>query len=202
MTTPRKTKVPATKIEVPQSKEQVNQYLASIADLQARRDALVRETEAKINTLRQGLTEPLADIERQETALAKGVQIWCDANRLAMTQGGKKKTITFNTGEVNWHKRPPSVDFKRGSKVEEIIQKLKTLKLFEIVRTKEEVNKEAILALPKEPTSESDGLTQQYLKENVPEIVIKTDVEDFNIVPFHIKPASAPIVQPEQGEAQ
>ena len=112
--------------------------------------------------------------ERIET-LQKGVQTYCEAHRSELTNEGKVKTANFVTGEVQWRQRPPSVTV-RG--VDAVIEALKRLGLSKFVRTKEEVNKEAIL-------NEPDQV------RGVAGISIVTGVEDFVITPFEATPEAA-----------
>lgn len=103
------------------------------------------------------------EIERYQ----KGVQAWCEANREQITNGGKTKTASFTTGEVNWRVRPPSCSI-RGA--EAVLDALRRLGLSRFIRSKEEINKEAIL-------NEPDAV------KGVAGISI-VQGEDFNIEPF------------------
>ncbi|PLX97297.1 MAG: host-nuclease inhibitor protein Gam, partial [Desulfuromonas sp.] len=121
----------------------------------------------EIATIKQRYEEqakPLGDDIRQ---LSQGVQVWCEANREAITQGGKVKFATLTTGKVNWRTRPPKVTL-RGK--ESILENLKRLGLARFVRTSEEINKEAMLNEP-------------ALAKTVPGVNI-TQGEDFVITPF------------------
>lgn len=100
--------------------------------------------------------------------LQTGVQAWCEANRDTLTDGGKVKSANLITGEVSWRQRPPSVSV-RG--VDAVIDTLKRLGLGVFVRTKEELNKEAILNEP-------------HQVRGVAGLQVVTGVEDFAIVPF------------------
>jgi len=73
------------------------------------------------------------------------VQVWCEANRAELTNGGKTKTANLGSGEVKWRMRPPSVRLSGGDAV---LDALRSLGLSRFVRQREEVNKEAILAEP------------------------------------------------------
>jgi phage host-nuclease inhibitor protein Gam len=55
------------------------------------------------------------------------------------------KTVALTTGEIGWRLRPPKV-VVRG--VEAVLDKLKRMGLDRFIRTKEEINKEAILNEP------------------------------------------------------
>jgi len=103
--------------------------------------------------------------------LQQGVQGYCEANRDTLTNGGKTKTAGFVTGDVQWRQRPPSVSV-RGA--DAVIDTLKRLGLGRFIRTKEEVNKEAIL-------NEPDDV------RGVAGIALVTGQEDFVITPFEAK---------------
>ena len=130
---------------VPQSKEQVADAIREIGERNRellRIEADMNDEIAKIKEAYERDAEPHRD---RLKALNAGAQIWCEANRDALTNAGKVKTALFATGEVAWRTRPPSV-VVRGA--EAVIDRLRRLGLARFVRTKDEVNKEAILAEP------------------------------------------------------
>jgi len=102
------------------------------------------------------------------TALTFGVQAWCEVHRMDLTQGGKTKTVLLPTGEVKWRTTPPSVSIK-GS--DAVMQLLREKQLTRFIRTKDEINKEAILA-------------DQAAVVGIAGITIK-QVEEFVIEPFN-----------------
>ncbi|MCX1853849.1 host-nuclease inhibitor Gam family protein, partial [Escherichia coli] len=99
---------------------------------------------------------------------SKGVQGWCEANRDELTNGGKVKTANLVTGDVSWRVRPPSVSI-RG--MDAVMETLERLGLQRFIRTKQEINKEAILLEPKAVAG-------------VAGITVKSGIEDFSIIPF------------------
>lgn len=156
---------------VPQSKDEVAADIKSIGDLQREQQALIavmNEAIADITAEAQPRIEALA---QQIDALQGGVQAWCEANRDALTHGGKTKTADFITGTVNWRQRPPSVAV-RG--MEAVLDTLRRMNLTRFIRTKEEVNKEAIL-------NEPDAV------RGVAGITVRTGIEDFIISPFELE---------------
>ena len=98
----------------------------------------------------------------------KAIQAWCESHRDELTKNGKQKTGYFNTGEVQWRQSPPSV---RVMKADQVIENLKLLGLVQFIRTKEEINKDAILLDPATASTVS-GIT------------IKAGMEEFNVKPF------------------
>lgn len=155
-------------IDVPQNNGECAADIKQIGDLQ--RD-LQREVTAMNDAIANVTAQyqPYIDAMNQQIeGLRKGVQAYCEANRSDLTNGGKVKTSNFVTGEVQWRKRPASLKI---TGVESVIKALKLLKLKDFIRTKEEINKEAILNEPKRV-------------EGVAGIKIIKDVEDFVITPF------------------
>ncbi|MGX2948562.1 host-nuclease inhibitor Gam family protein [Frederiksenia canicola] len=115
---------------------------------------------AQINTLKQ-----------QVKPLQQAVQAFCESRRDELTDGGKRKTAYFNTGEVQWRQKPPSVGTKG---IENILENLRNLGLFRFIRTKDELNKDALLAEPDVARSIA-GIT---IREGVEEFVIKPNDDE------------------------
>ena len=155
-------------IYVPQSKDEAASDIRRIGDLQrgiARMTAEMNDAIANITDTYQPTLQELND--RLKTMQA-AVQAYCEAHRSELTSDGKTKTANLITGEVQWRQRPPSVGV-RGA--EAVIEALKRLGLGKFVRTKEEINKEAILNEPE-------------AVKGVAGITVVTGVEDFVITPF------------------
>lgn len=167
MSTKNKIKTKAS-VYVPQSRDDCAADIRKLGDLQrevARRTADMNDAIAVITAQHQPLLDAL---KQQADALAQAVQTWCEANRDALTDGGKTKTANLVTGDVAWRQRPPSVSV-RGA--DTVIETLQRLGLTRFVRSRDEVNKEAIL-------NEPDAV------RGVAGIAIVTGVEDFSITPF------------------
>lgn len=153
---------------VPQSRDDAAADIRRIGDLQRK---LLREA-AEMNDAIAHLTatyQPRIDeVNGEITLLQQGVQAWCEANRDDLTNGGRVKTANLITGEIQWRQRPPSV---RVSKSKVVLEMLARLGLERFIRTKQEVNKDAIL-------DEPDAV------RGVAGITVVTGVEDFVISPF------------------
>lgn len=160
-------KADAVTFPVPQSREQAVDAIAEIGRRQRERERIQAAMNDEMAAVRQKYEEqarPHAEALRELTA---GVQTWCEANRDGLTQGGKVKTASLASGEVRWRMRPPSVTCRA---LDNVLQALKQLGLSRFVRTKEELNKEAILAEPE---------AVQHVKG-----ISISQKEDFVIVPF------------------
>ncbi|QND45227.1 nuclease inhibitor protein (plasmid) [Rhizobium lusitanum] len=159
---------------VPQSREdavwsvgRIGTLRRMIAQNQATAEEAVRVAGEKLERDTADLATELAEHER-------GVQTWCEANRNSLTNDGKVKFHDFGTGQIKWRSRPASVTV-RG--METIIEAFKKLGFKDFVRTKEELNKEAMLADP-DKARLAAGVT------------IKSAGEDFEIAPTEMTPPS------------
>lgn len=152
---------------VPGRREEVTEAIAEIGRLQRERSRIQAAMNDEIAAVKQRHEEQARPLAEEIQRLADGVHLWCEANRPELTQEGKRKTANLASGEVRWRMRPPSVS-ARG--LDKIIQTLKDLRLTRFIRTKEELDKEAVLAEP-------DAV------KHIKGIGIKQS-EDFVIVPF------------------
>lgn len=169
MSKPNRIKAPAKNaVYIPQTRDEC----ALAIDQIGRINRSIQVLQAAMNDEIAAITERYAGAISEKTEelsrLQDGVQSWCEANRFELTEGGKSKSGHFVTGDVQWRQRPPSVAV-RG--VESVIETLHRLGLSRFVRTKEEINKDAILNEPQAVAGVA-GLS------------IKTGVEDFVITPF------------------
>lgn len=134
-----------TIVWVPQNREQVAEAISVIGAARrklAKIEADMNEQIAHTKEHYEKLAEPHNKIIKQQQL---GVQTWCEANRDALTDGGKVKFAAFTSGEVKWRLNPKSVAVK-GAKA--VLELLKKSGLTRFIRTKEEIDKEAILAEP------------------------------------------------------
>lgn len=151
-----------SKVEVVEGIRKIGEHQRELARLEAEiNDILAKaadERKEKIDMLQW-------EIER----LSISVQIWCEANRDSLLSKGLK-TANLITGEISWRVRPPSVTLR---KIDVVIERLERFGLHRFIRTKKEVNKDAILADPM-AVKEIEG------------IHINSGIEDFVITPFEV----------------
>lgn len=127
-------------------------------------DAALAETVAKAKEAAEKAAAPLkAEVE----LLTRGLQIWAEAHREELTQGGRIKTVTLSTGEIAWRSRPPSVRLRDAAAVIETLQRLQ---MSRFLREKIEVDREAML---REPAAAAA----------VPGVVIGSAGEEFVVTP-------------------
>lgn len=130
---------------VPQTREdavfaigRIGTLRREIAQLRANADEVIRVAGEKFERDSAELAAELAEHEQ-------GVQTFCEARRLELTNDGKVKFHEFGTGKINWKLRPPRVSIRA---VEAVIEACKKVGFGQFVRVKEEINKDAMLADP------------------------------------------------------
>lgn len=160
-------KAAAADYAVPQSTQEVNDAIVEIGQRQRDRDRIEADMNADLAATRKKYEDQARPHADRIKDLAAGVQTYCEAHRDELTRGGKTKTAKLASGEVSWRMRPPSVAVRGMAAV---VDALKKLKLARFVRTKEELDKEAVLADPDAVTAvKGISITQR---------------EDFVIKPF------------------
>lgn len=151
-----------------QTRDEVETAIKEIGDLNRELERLAIEQNDRLAAITEEYAPLMNAVKEQLMPKQDAVQAWCESRRDELTQNGKTKTGSFNTGEVQWRQRPPSVGI-RGADV--VLESLRTLGLVRFIRTKEEVNKEAMLNEPE-------------IAATVAGVTIKTGIEDFVITPF------------------
>lgn len=162
---PKATKGIAASVQVPQSRDACAGAIGEIGRLQREKARIEGLMNDEIAVIRERFEAQAQPISTRIDNLRQGVQIWCDANRAALTRGGKVKSAQFPTGEVRWRVTPPKVVI-RG--LDAVIDALRRAGLTRFLRTKEEINKEAILA-DTEAVIEINGIRIDQVEEFVVE---------------------------------
>jgi phage host-nuclease inhibitor protein Gam len=171
---PPRTKVAAQTVSC-QSKDDLIACVARYGEIQRNKARLKANTDDQIAKLQEALGKDCEPLDAQLKEYERAIASFAEANRDALTNGGKVKTCDFTTGQIGWRQRPPSVTVRAADLV---IETLKKLGLSKFVRVKEEVNKDAVLESP----DEARGIAG---------LSINKGIEDFYIVPAETKPVGA-----------
>jgi phage host-nuclease inhibitor protein Gam len=155
-------------VYVPQSRDEAAADIRKIGDLEREKLRAVAEMNDAIAHITQNYQPRLDALNEQLKTLQEGVQGYCEAHRLELTDGGKVKTANLITGEVQWRQRPPHVSV-RGK--DAVIELLERSGLERFVRKNKEVDKDAIMNEPDEI-------------RGVAGLSIVSGLEDFIIKPF------------------
>lgn len=155
-----------------QTKEQTIEAIRSLGDTQRELVRVETEINDQIAAATAARKTEIDALKTRIETLTSGIQTWCEAHRAELCAAGGK-TANLITGQVLWRQRPPSVSIRA---VDKVLETLRSLGLSRFIRTKDEPNKEAMLADPK-AVSGIAGIT------------IVTGVEDFAVEPFEVEVA-------------
>ena len=161
-----KTKARAT--PAAQSQQEAEADIARLGDIQRELARIQADYGDEAASLKAAAEESAAPLKIEAEALQVRVQGWCEANRNTLTKGGKVKFADLTTGKVQWRNLPPKVTI-RG--VEKFLEECRRLGLSQFVRTKQEPNKEVMLA-------------EAALAKTLPGVTIGSEGEEFAIEPF------------------
>ena len=140
-----KSKTRAANGPVPQSREEASNFIHDIGAAQREVARIEADMNDEIARSKQSAEERAAPHRALVEAKTQGLRAWADANRDALTENGKRKYADLGTGKIEWRFAPPRVSI-RG--LEEVIVRIKTLGLTAFLRTREEIDKEAMLRDP------------------------------------------------------
>ena len=129
---------------VPTTQAEAEVVLAEIGHLQRQAAILEAEMNDRLIELKDRYTKQVQLLNGQIETKFHALHAWAEANRSRLLKEGLK-TLKLSTGELNWRLTPHSVHITNAVKV---LDTLKRLGLTHFIRTREEINKEAILAEP------------------------------------------------------
>lgn len=171
-----KKKTTGTNLPVPQNDLEAASALARIGEIARQVARVEADCNAEVSKLTEAAGAKAAPLKAEGDGLVEALKVYCEANRARLTDG-KSKTIVFATGVVSWRLRPASV--KLREKVDVIIERIKLLDLgAAFLRTKEEINKDAMLA-------------DAEKAKTIAGVTIASDGEDFYVEPLEAEIAEA-----------
>lgn len=173
-----KARIRGANLPVPQNRDDAAEAVKQVGALNRQIARIEADLNDRISEMKKLAEAEAAPLKERVDAEIEGLKLWAEANRMALTDGGRVKSADLGTGKILWRFRPPSV---RISKIEIVIDALKRLGLQRFVRTKEEVNKEAMLAEPD-------------VARTVAGVAIGTEGEDFIVEPFEVELAAGKAV--------
>lgn len=158
-------------LPVPQSRDQAADFVKQIGDADREVRRIEHDLNDRLAAAKAEAQKAAAPHQSKIRMLTEGLKTWCEANRDALTDGGKVKNADLGTGKVLWRHAPPRVTL---SGVEAIVEALGRLGLEKFLRRKVEVDKEAMLR---------DVDTARL----VPGVTIGSAGEDFAVEPFEVE---------------
>jgi phage host-nuclease inhibitor protein Gam len=163
-----KSKTKGANAPVPQTKDEAARWVREIGDNNREIARIEADMNDAIAQLREDAGEKATPLIERTKLLTEGLRTWCEANRAMLTDGMKRKWADLGAGKIEWRTSPPKVTIKG---VEAVLTAIKTLGLAQFLRTKEEIDKEAMLREPDKARL-------------VPGVSIGSEGENFSVEPF------------------
>ena len=130
----------------PSSQQQAERLLGDVGRLQRQVVKIEADMNDALATIKEKFERLAQPINEEIESKFHALHIWAEANRYDLLKG-KSKTALLATGELQWRRTPPAVKVQKRL-IETVIILLKEAGLNDLVRTKEEINKDLILADP------------------------------------------------------
>ena len=128
-------------IPIPNSEAEAIRAVADIGRLQRQIEHIEGRLNDRIDKVKLDALEMISDPKAELEVALDGLFAYCQANREELMPPGRK-TISWPTGEISWRMTPPKVGIRD---VKKVLAGLRQLGLSRFIRTKEEIDKEAIL---------------------------------------------------------
>ncbi len=165
-------------IAVPKSLEGAAEFLAKIGEEQRAINEIQSCLNDAVDELKTKAMDDAKPHQEKVSELVEGLFAYAESNRDELTNGEKRKTVEVPTGTFGWRMTPPAVSLRD---IPSILKNLKALKLKRFIRTKEEVDKEAMLKEPdvaNKVKGVSIGQREEFVaKPSVLEVEIATHVD-------------------------
>lgn len=143
-TKPVRPRVKQVSTPAPQTLAEASHAIARIGQLQRERARIEMRLNDEVAKAKERAEEQALPLAKEIETLTDGVIAWAEAHRQEICPRDSK-TAQLPAGEISWRITPPKCVIRSP---ELVIETLKRLGLQRLIRTKEEPNREAILAEP------------------------------------------------------
>lgn len=170
-----RTKRKAETVPAARDQAEAETFVVRLGELQR---AMLLEQAALAETVaraKEAAATNTAALQAEADTLLRGVQIWAEANRHALTEGGKRKTVALAAGVIAWRLSPPAVRLKNA---EAVLAYLIDNDMEEFIRRKVEIDKAAMLSMA-------------AVAVDIPGVTIASSGEEFVIEPAGAKELAA-----------
>ena len=164
----------AATVNVPQSREMADAAVRCIGVAQRELNRIQADMNDELSLVKERWEKDAQPLRQQIEASTHGLQMYAEANRAALTNNYKVKTVALTTGEISWRMNPPSV--RLTDTEENVIAACEAAGLEEFIRRTPSLNRDAIKANPDEAA-------------HVPGLKIGQG-ESFVVVPFEVELAA------------
>lgn len=125
------------------SREEIEALVGDLARLTNFQQQTTALMDQRITEVRAEYETQLAEAEQQKAALMEAARLWAEANP---EEFGKTKSIEMLHGTMGWRLGNPTLKLVGKNTWAKVLEALKRLRYRKFIRTKEEVDKAAIIA--------------------------------------------------------
>lgn len=137
-------KAPDRITTIPATREEAETLLGSLAKLKHQEASLKAEMDTRLLAVRKVYEDRLAALNDAVENMRQDLEAWAVSNR---SEFAGRQSLQMIHGTIGWRVNPPSLTPLRGFTWASCIQRLLDLERMEHIRTKQEVNKESLLAV-------------------------------------------------------
>ena len=139
----RKSTIKKDALVVPQTRSGAEQLIEEIGTLQRQLTRIEADMNDELATIKAKYEAKAQPLNTTISQAFDAVHAWAEANRSNLLTG-RVKHVRLATGEIAWRITPPKVSIRGADVVLDALQRLAP----QMVRTKPEIDKDAILADP------------------------------------------------------
>lgn len=125
------------------SKEQYNSALGEYATADAKKQSMIAKMDEEMTKIREKYADPLQDLDKVIEEKFELVKVYCTENKEELFT--KKRSAETAHGTVGFRTGTPKLKTKKGFTWMSVLELLKTKKLKQYIRVKEEVDKDLFL---------------------------------------------------------
>lgn len=139
-------KAAAVTVDVPQNREAAAAAIAAVGSASRNLQRIGAEMNDALAEIKEAYEREAEPFRREIEARTEGLRVFAEANRAALTNNYKVKTVALTTGELVWRMNPPSV--RLVDTEENVIAACEAAGRREFVRYTPTLNRDAIKADP------------------------------------------------------
>lgn len=144
-----------SQLRTPKSRDELATWVGTAGEVQRKLDLLRSRFDRRVAKLKEAYAQACKPFESQLKETVDGIAVYAEANRQSLTENESTKSVDVGTGVIVWRITPPRVTLKNP---EGVLQGLLKDGPSEFVRTKHEINREAMLEQP-DKAELIDGVT-------------------------------------------
>lgn len=127
--------VPETLAQAADAQKRIGELLSAIQEEERTRDAEIAERQKQA-------ADAIRPLEQEIYRLARGIHAYAEEHRKELTEGRRKTVLLPHGGCFVWYSTPAAASVRD---IDEVLAYLKAHRMKRFIRTKEEVDKEALL---------------------------------------------------------